>query len=195
MTRRLTSCLRRWTSDELSARATPEEELGPPGDPESVARSICLRALNERARTRAELASLLSRRGVPADSAGAVLDRFVEVGLIDDVALADAMAIAAHRDRGLARRAVAVKLRRRGIEESVVQAAIEQIDDDSETTAAREVALRKLKSLRGLDTAVQARRLVSLLGRRGYPPAVAYRVVKDVLAGVGAAPDLEEPVD
>src|ERR1700759_871700 len=86
-----------------------------PSAPETVARIIVLQALDRSARTRAELADTLARRGVPDDAAERVLDRFVEVGLIDDAALADMYAMAQHRERGLAGRAVAHKLRRRGV--------------------------------------------------------------------------------
>ncbi len=108
-----------------------------PADPESVARIVCLRLLEQRARTRAELAEALRKRGVPDDAAGAVLDRLTEVGLIDDAALAESFAAAQHRERGLARRAVAHKLRRRGVGESELEQALSQIDRDSEAAAAR----------------------------------------------------------
>src|SRR5262249_23857501 len=75
------------------------DEQDAPGDPESVARAICLRLLAQRARTRAELAQALRRRGVPDGAAGSVLDRFAEVGLIDDAALAQNAALT-HRERG-----------------------------------------------------------------------------------------------
>jgi regulatory protein len=161
----------------------PEDEvtLGPPADPESVARSICLRLLSQRARTRTELSGALDRKGVPPAVAARVLDRFTEVGLIDDGALASGYALAQHRERGLAARAVAMKLRKRGLAEETVQAAVEPIDADSERTAARAVAERRLRSLSGLAPTVQARRLVGLLGRRGYAPGLAHQVVREVL--------------
>jgi regulatory protein len=81
-------------------------EQDAPGDPESVARAICLQQLTQRARSRAELATVLRRRGVPDDAARTVLDRFVEVGLIDDESLAQNLALAQHT----ARRLVARKL-------------------------------------------------------------------------------------
>jgi regulatory protein len=167
----------------------PEEELDPPGDPESVARTICLQALTQRARSRAELASKLSRSGIPDDAARAVLDRFTEVGLIDDDALAETYALAAHRERGLSGRAVATKLRRRGIDELTVQAAVGRIDSDSEKAAARALVQRKLPSLRGIDPQARARRLVSLLARRGYAPGLAYQVVRVEVSAAELPPD------
>lgn len=175
----------------MVAAATPEPSDDAPGDPESVARIVCLRLLERRARTRAELAEALCKRGVPDDAAGAVLDRFSEVGLIDDAALASTFAAAQQRERGLARRAVAVKLRRRGVGEPEVEQALAQIDRDSEFETARALVLKRLPALRALDAAVQARRLVGLLGRRGYPAGLAHEVVRAVLAE--STPDWCEP--
>jgi regulatory protein len=178
--------------------ATPDdEELGPPGDPEEVARIVCLRMLDRRAYTRAELRTALGKRGVPDDAADRVLDRFAQIGLIDDAALADGYAAAQHRERGLAGRAVALKLRRRGIADDTVAAAVGQIDRGSEVAAARALVVRRMRSLRGLDPAVQARRLVGLLARKGYSPGLAHEVVRDVMreapAGADFGDDLGDP--
>lgn len=164
----------------------PPDEDDAPGDPESVARAICLRALTQRARTRAELSATLDRRGVPPEAARAVLDRFAEVGLIDDHALAVGFAEAAHRERGLSGRAVATTLRRRGVDGPVVEAAVSRIDAQSERDAALRLATRRAASLAGLDPAVQARRLVGLLARRGYSATVAYSVTREVLRDASA---------
>lgn len=163
----------------------PGEEDAGPSDPESVARAICLQSLSQRARTRAELESALRKRGIPDDAARAVLTRFAEVGLIDDGALAADFASAAHHERGLSARAVAIKLRQRGVDEPDVQAAVSHIDADSEQAAAQALADRKLRGLRGLDPHVQVRRIVSLLARRGYSPGVAYAVARHVVADAG----------
>ena len=55
-------------------------------DPEAVARKILLDTLTGQARSRKELADKLAKRGVPDGLAGELLDRFTEVGLIDDAA-------------------------------------------------------------------------------------------------------------
>lgn len=170
----------------MSTEIPPEDEaqLGPPGDPETVARAICLRLLDQRARTRAELATALRKRGVPDDAARAVLDRFTEVGLVDDTSFAENFALAQHRERGLAGRAVALKLRQRGVAEPDVQAAVGQIDAASERAAAQRLVARKLRTLSGVEPQAQARRLVSLLARRGYAPGLAYQVVREALAEI-----------
>jgi regulatory protein len=157
----------------------PEQELG---DPEAVARAICLRLLTQRARSRTELASALHDRGVPDAAAAAVLDRFAEVGLIDDAALAATLAGAQHRERGLARRAVAVKLRNRGLSEHIDD-ALSPIAAASARLRAHELVAKRRAALAGLPSDVQARRLVGLLARKGYSSGLAYSVVREVLSG------------
>jgi regulatory protein len=163
----------------------PEQPLG---DPESVARSICLRMLDQRARSRAELATALAKRGVPTDAATRVLDRYAEVGLIDDAALAAGLAEAQHRERGLARRAVAAKLRQRGLE-GQIESAVAGIDADREQARAHQLVERRRRALAGLPPDVQARRLVGLLARKGYPAGLAHSVVRTALAGESGRSD------
>ena len=160
----------------------------------AVAREICLRLLTERARTRQELAQALRKRDVPDAAANAVLERFDEVGLIDDAAFAGQWVRARHNHRGLARRAIAVELRRKGVADEVAQEALAEVDATSEELRARELVERKLRTVPS-DTpeqrATAARRLVGVLARRGYPGAIAYRVVREALAAHGSDVDNE----
>ena len=89
-----------------------------PADPEAVARGICLRALTGAPKTRQQLADLLANR-VPDEAAEAVLDRYVEVGLIDDAAYARAWVSSRQAGRGLARRALSAELRAKGVDAEV----------------------------------------------------------------------------
>jgi regulatory protein len=163
----------------------------PPADPVAVAREICLHLLTDRARTRQELADALARKGVPADAAAAVLDRFDEVGLIDDAAFAGQWVRSRHRNRGLGRRAIAVELRRKGVADEVAGEALAEIDAESEDRRARELVDRKLRSLtvNASDQQAAARRLVGMLARKGYSAGTAYRVVREALAERGAEVD------
>jgi len=164
-----------------------------PGDPESVARAICLRLLTLQPRTRAELAAALSKRGVPDDAAGTVLSRFAEVGLIDDRAFAAAWVDSRHAGRGLSRRALAAELRRRGVDGEIVGEAVAVVDTEAEERAARQLVDRRLASTRRLDQPARVRRLAGMLARKGYPSGLAFQVVREALLADGAegADDLE----
>ena len=155
---------------------------GPPADPEAVARTICLRLLTARPRTRAELAKALRARRVPDDAATAVLDRLGEVGLVDDDAFAAAWVSSRHVGRGLGRRALAAELRSHGVAAPTVSAAIAGLDPEAEVETARRLVRRRLAALSTAPADVRLRRLLGLLARKGYPPDVATRVVREALA-------------
>ncbi|MBC6461828.1 recombination regulator RecX [Actinomadura sp. HBU206391] len=161
-----------------------------PVNPESAAREICLRLLTMAPRTRAQLADALKRRGVPDEVADDVLSRFAEVGLIDDRAFAEAWVQSRHAGRGLARRALAAELRRRGVADETVDEAVSALDPRQEENAARELVARRLAATRGHDPAKRTRRLLGVLARKGYSPGLSYRVVKEALEAEGL--DLED---
>jgi regulatory protein len=165
--------------------ATDPQEGVPPGDPEQVARLILLRRLEAAPRTRAELAATLAQRGVPDDVAERVLDRFVEVGLIDDQLFADMWVQSRHAGRLLSRRALRQELMRRGIDPEDAASALSGVSDEQERAAAQALAQRKARSTKGLPQPVRLRRLAGALARRGYPPGLAHAVVREVLAAEG----------
>jgi regulatory protein len=146
-----------------------------------VAREICLRQLAVRPRTRAELTKVLIRKEISEETIAEVLDRYDEVGIIDDAAFARMWVTTRHQGRGLARRALANELRQRGVDAEVATEALETVDDEAEATAARALVDRKLRTARGTPDQV-FRRLVGMLARKGYPAGIAIRAVKDALA-------------
>lgn len=71
------------------------------------------------------------------------------------------------------------------------------LDSATEEETARALVLRRLRTDRGRRPEATFRRLVGMLARKGYPPGLAFRVVKEALA---ARPDTgdalrEMPVD
>jgi regulatory protein len=163
----------------------------PDADPEQVARTIVLRQLTLGPRTRAQLAAVLARRRVPDDAATRVLDRFTEVGLVDDRAFAESWVESRHVGRGLARRALAHELRQRGVADPLVAETVAELDPDRELATARALVDRRLAATRGLEPTARIRRLAGLLARKGYPPGLALRVVREALAADGTDVDVE----
>jgi regulatory protein len=150
-----------------------------------VARTILLRKLTAAPRTRAQLADDLRRRDVPDDVAERALDRFVEVGLIDDAAFATSWVTSRASSRGLSRSALRQELRRRGVADETVAAAVEQIADEDEMSAARALVHRRMRTSSagaGLPADVRMRRLSGMLARKGYSSGVALQVVREALA-------------
>lgn len=153
-----------------------------------MARQICLRLLTAAPRTRVQLADAMRRRGVPDHAAEAVLGRFAEVKLIDDALFASAWVESRHHGRGLAGRALAAELRHRGVPAEDIQAAVGQLGPEQEAATARALVDRRLAGTLGQPLPARVRRLVGLLARKGYPPALAYRVVREALEQEGLDP-------
>jgi regulatory protein len=169
----------------------PREAWGVPaasdtdGDPAERAREICLRLLESGPRTAGELAKKLRAKGVADDVASSVLERFADVGIVDDALFARMWVDSRHRSRGLAGRALSQELRRKGVDEALVRDAVGQLDPEEETATARALVQRKLAGTRGLATEARVRRLAGMLARKGYAPGLAFRIVKEELETEG----------
>jgi regulatory protein len=170
-----------------------DESAAPEADAEAVARTILLGALTGQARSRQELRGALARKNVPDDLAERLLDRFTEVGLVDDQAFARSWVESRQRSRGLARRALAHELRRKGVDDESARAALDELDPEQEREAARQLVRKKLRSLHGVDRATKTRRLAGLLARKGYPAGLAFAVVRDELGEQDDGSDMMEP--
>ncbi|MGY1745665.1 regulatory protein RecX [Blastococcus sp. SYSU D00695] len=166
---------------ERDAAEPPDGPEDDAGDPEAVARAICLRALTGAAKTRRQLQELLARKGVPDDAATAVLDRFGEVGLIDDAAFARAWVNSRQAGRGLSRRALKAELRAKGVDGDDAEEALALVDDQDEWDAARRLVARRVPSLRRVDRETAHRRLLGMLARKGYGSGLAGIVVREAL--------------
>lgn len=120
----------------------------------------------------------MARRDVPDDVAARVLDRFAEVGLVDDAEYARMLVRSKQESRGLARRALAVELRRKGIADDLAADALAQVDDETEEASARDLLRRRWRN--GTNPDVQARRLLAMLARKGYPSGLSRRLVAEM---------------
>jgi regulatory protein len=164
------SCRPPSTSDEAPAR-------------EEQARALCLRLLTARARTRAELAGQLAKRGYPDDLAIRVLDRLTEVGLINDADFAEQWVRSRRINAGKGKRALAAELRTKGVDNETITATLDSVDAASERERAEQLVRAKLRreNLDG-DQAKVARRLVGMLARRGYNQTIILDIVSAEMA-------------
>jgi regulatory protein len=158
----------------------------PVSDPEARARQICLRLLTAAPRTRAQLAAALSRRGVPSEAAEVVLGRFTDAGLIDDAAFARAWVESRHYSRGLSRRSLSAELRQHGVDTEEIREAVDALDPEREVATARRLVEEKMAATRGQPPEARARRAAGTLARKGYPPGLVFRLIKEVLEQEGS---------
>jgi regulatory protein len=152
---------------------------------EELARALCLRLLTARARTRAELAGQLAKRGYPDDLSARVLDRLTGVGLLDDADFAEQWVHSRRANAGKGKRALAAELHTKGVDNDVITSVLGGINPAAERGRAEQLVRSKLRrenlSDDGADARV-SRRLVAMLARRGFAQTMAYDVVSAELA-------------
>lgn len=148
-------------------------------------RTIAMDRLAERDRSRGELLDALARRKFHEEVAHEIVDQLQSEGLVDDERFARAWVESRGRSKGLARSVLRMELRRKSVDNAIIDEVLEDVDPEDERQAAHRLVQRKLRSVQGLDQSVQVRRLTGMLARKGYAPQVAFDVVR---AELDAAP-------
>lgn len=172
-----------------SSNLTSQNELV---DPYSFAQSIALHALAPRAKSRAELAAHLAKRGVASEVAEAVLNDLELSGFINDLDFARAWSSSRQRQKKLSRRVIASELRVKGVSQDIIDEISGDISDDHEFEQALALAERKFRSISQLEFPKIYQRIASLLARKGYGHAMASRVVRHLTSQLAEHPALED---
>jgi len=147
------------------------------------------RALNMlafRARSSRDLARALQRKGEEKPHVDWAIERLREQGLLDDAAFARSFARAKVVDGKQSRRRVQQDLARKGVSRSLSDEAIDTVIEEEgvdQRAIVEEAARKKLRSLAGLEPAVQRRRLYGFLARRGYE----IDDIRSVLSAIGSS--------
>ena len=145
------------------------------------AENVSLHALSRRGVSSSEMTKLLLSRDLDEQVVVDEVERLEGVGLLNDRELADDLVRAKQERKGLGRGAVTSELRQRGLDASVVEEALAEIDDDDEQARCDEWALKRAGSLRGLDHETAQRRLHGYLMRRGYRSETIRRSIDKAL--------------
>ena len=135
--------------------------------------------MDARARSRAELAEAMAKKAVPDDIIDEVLERFEAVGLVDDAQFAS-LWVEGQQRRMKSGRVLRQELRRKGVDDDVISAALQETSDDADYTAALAFAAKRARSMTGLAPEVRYRRLAGALARRGFSSGLCHRVVHEV---------------
>ncbi len=138
----------------------------------TACREDALRLLERLRRTRADLARRLRDRGYAAATVDQVLDRLVEVGLVDDVEFARAWLAGRLHRRMAGWRRLEGELRGKGIAADDIAAARARLEEregaSDELEAARKTLAQAVRRYARLDERTRRQRLYALLARRGF---------------------------
>ncbi|WP_438353295.1 regulatory protein RecX [Microbacterium sp. CJ88] len=158
-----------------------EEAERDPARVREQAEASLLRKLRSRSLSVVEARRVLADGHVDRADVDDVIDGFLHLGYLDDVALAEQLVHSGADRKGQGRQAIAQVLAKRGIPREVADAAIAELPDD-DADRALEFAQTKARSLDRLDDEVAYRRLVGALSRRGYGGSVASTAARSALA-------------
>jgi regulatory protein len=165
-------------------------------DDPAVVLEAAARFLEARARSIGEVRRRLTSAGYQADLVEGAITRLGELGMLDDEAFAKAWVESRDRARPRGERALADELRLRGVDRTVIVAALderreasaaaESADDEIAPSADEAAAIRLLERnsrllARVVDPRARRQRAYALLARNGFDPgvcaALAARVV------------------
>lgn len=148
-----------------------------------------MRLLGTRARSRDEMRKRLTRRGFEDYEVEVVMDRLVAADLLDDSQFARDWVQSRHRNSGKGRIALRHELAAKGIDKTLAEEVLADVDPDAERAVAEGLVDKKL-TVTLLERAHTDRterdkvfrRLVGMLVRRGYPQSMSIDIVNSALA-------------
>jgi regulatory protein len=141
--------------------------------------------LGRQAYTAAEVRARLLRRSLPEPDAQRVVDRLLELGLLDDKAYAQSYVERRAATRG--RLALRQELSRKGVPQALIDQALATHRDDDERQAAIALLHKqawRFEAAKGSDRDAAARaraKAYALLVRRGFPPDAVREALEAVL--------------
>lgn len=152
----------------------------------AAVRKRALGLLDQRARSRVELAGRLAELDFDAEVVESVLDDLERVGLLDDEDFAKEWVRQRHARRGKSARVLDRELQQKGVSDALRARALAQVSLEDEEGAAREAARKKARTIKTVpvDRAEHEkalRRIVGVLARRGYSGDLAIRIAREAL--------------
>ena len=124
-----------------------------------------LKLLSYRPRAEAEVRKKLELRGVSESIIIEVLERLRRSGLIDDARFARDWADNRSEFRPRSRRALAIEMHQRGLDNESIAQATADLDDD---LLAYQAALKHSRKLNGMEWQIFRQKLTGFLARRGF---------------------------
>ena len=146
--------------------------------------NVSMHALARRGMSAREMSTYLIGRDFDQSEAELECERLLGVGLLDDFALAETLGRSLRERKGLGRSSISSELRRRKLDPSAIEHALEELGDD-ELDRAIAIAEKRAPQLRNLDAETAKRRLGAFLMRKGYSGSVVSTAVARALTPSG----------
>lgn len=145
------------------------------------AKASAYRYLSYRPRSIDELKRQLVRKGYADTTVDQVIDRLVELELIDDLAFARYWVEQRETFKPRSQRALRYELIQKGIDRKIIELVVADVD---ETESAKKAARKKARLWRGLPEEQFYEKLGNYLARRGFNYEIARDVTQELWSSV-----------
>ncbi|MEK3882213.1 RecX family transcriptional regulator [Paenibacillus sp. PL2-23] len=159
------------TADDITSIRNEDERYG--------AYALAIAYLGMKPRTRKAISQYLTRKQFLEDNIQYALDRLESEQLVDDEQYARQFARSRLRAGQKGRLMIGQELQQRGISKQAAAEALSELDSDSELSAARRLAEKRVRQLKG-DRKQKRMKLTAFLMRRGFPGSI----VREALRGL-----------
>ena len=147
------------------------------------ARAQAYLLLKFRPRSESELRKRLTSKRIDPAVLDSLLEELKKKDLVNDAKFAQYFANQRMVEKPMSRRALVMDLKAKGVSSDLAaQAAGAAAGEQGEFETARELALRRVSQMKGVDKQALQRRLAGFLGRRGFSSEVVFKVVREVTA-------------
>ncbi len=137
-------------------------------DEREVALQRALHFIEHRPRTEAEVRRNLARHAVPEETMNYVLERLAANGLVNDSKFAQAWVENRSEFRPRSRKALTLEMRRKGLDDTDIQTALQEVDAAQEEQLAYQAAQKQMRKLGELEWMDFRNKLGGFLARRGF---------------------------
>jgi regulatory protein len=145
---------------------------------QNKARQYAFKLLSYRGRSEKELEERLIKKGITKTVTSSTINYLKDMGLIDDMALAETLKREAVTTKLLSQNGAKKFILNRGISREIVDLVFSN-DENEDIENARRLVDKKLKTFKNYSSETVRRRLYNLLLRRGY----SFETIMAVLKG------------
>lgn len=136
--------------------------------------------LKYRPRSRGEMIERLKRKKFPQDLIEKVVSEFVECGLLDDREFVKYWVNWRLEVNPRGRDFIRLELRQKGVDEDLINEALNKLPSEDELTIARELASKQRNKLKNLEPAKIKSRVYAYLKRRGFRSGIIWDIIRDL---------------
>ncbi|MCG2711464.1 MAG: recombination regulator RecX [Candidatus Omnitrophica bacterium] len=146
-----------------------------------AAQIFALRLIKFRMRSKHELQGRLKRKHFSQEVIEQVLDLLSDSGYVNDLTFSKAWVNSRLQFKPRSRKLLAYELKKKGIENSIIEKTLTQLYLEKEEQIARQLAVKRISKLDGLTKETQKRRLSGYLARRGFSIGVTLKVINELV--------------